>query len=270
MPRIRSIKPEIWLSPQLMNLSRDARLLFIGLISQADDEGRGSADPRKLKAVIFPGDEDVAGNRIRELLAEIEQQGLAVTYDGNGHGPLYELPSFGKHQVINKAKPSHYPPAPPEDSRTSTVRIPDPSRTSTGGSDLIGSDLIGSEVLEDSDSRTRADVKAKPAYEGKEFHDGVIAAYHATLPNLPAVKVWSKQRAGALNARIRERLRDGKPADTPDYWRRLFEQVAASDFLTGRKTDFRADLEWLLRPENFAKVIEGRYAPGNGRADHAR
>lgn len=113
-------------------------------------------------------------------------------------------------------------------------------------------------------------MKAKPAYEGEEFRKAVIAAYHDTLPDLPRVKVWTEKRQQALKARIRERLKDGKPADTLDYWRRLFGQVAASDFLTGRKTDFRADLPWLLLPENFAKVIEGRYAPGNGRADHAR
>jgi hypothetical protein len=37
--------------------------------------------------------------------------------------------------------------------------------------------------------------------------------------------------------------------------------VAESDLLCGRKGEWRADLEWLLRPENFLKVIEGRYAP---------
>ena len=39
----------------------------------------------------------------------------------------------------------------------------------------------------------------------------------------------------------------------------FFEKVAASEFLCGRSVDFTADLEWLLRPENFLKTIEGRY-----------
>ena len=102
----------------------------------------------------------------------------------------------------------------------------------------------------------------------------MIAAYHEILPDLPRVKMWSKRRAQALGARIRERCKEGKQADTIGYWRSFFEQVAASPFLCGRSTDFRADLEWLIRPENFAKVIEGRYASlgssnGNG-AVHAR
>jgi hypothetical protein len=129
-------------------------------------------------------------------------------------------------------------------------------------------------VLEDSDSRPPArPAHTQSTYESKEFHDQVIVAYHETLPDLPAVKVWSKKRAQALVARIRERLKDRKPADTIDYWRKLFSEVAGSDFLCGRSGEWRADLEWLLRPENFAKVIEGRYAPraaSNGNAAHGR
>lgn len=112
---------------------------------------------------------------------------------------------------------------------------------------------------------------AKPAYHAKQFHDLIISTYHKALPDLPAVKVWTEKRRSALNARIRERCLDGKAADTVDYWRSLFAQVNRSDFLTGRKTDFRADLEWLLRPENFAKVIEGRYDAGSANgAAHGR
>lgn len=114
MPRIRSLKPEIWLSPQVMNLSRDGRLLFIGLITQADDEGRGVADPRKLKAAIFPGDDDIGSTRVLELQQEISQQGLAVFYNGNGHGRLCELVSFTSHQSINRPSKSRYP-EPPKD-----------------------------------------------------------------------------------------------------------------------------------------------------------
>jgi len=84
------------------------------------------------------------------------------------------------------------------------------------------------------------------------------------------VKTWTEKRVRALNARVRERLMEGKAADGVDYWRAFFRNVAASDFLCGRTKDFRADLEWLLRPENFAKVIEGRYnAPASNGATHA-
>jgi uncharacterized protein YdaU (DUF1376 family) len=99
------------------------------------------------------------------------------------------------------------------------------------------------------------------AYEGKEFHDQVIAAYHEILPKLPPVRSWPKSRASNLNARIRDRLADGKPADTVEYWRGFFTNVRACDFLCGRSENgWRASLPWMIESEeNFTKVIEGQY-----------
>ena len=108
MARIRTIKPEIWLSPQVMNLAHGARLLFIGLITQADDDGRGSAEARRLKAAIFGGD-DVAVATVAEWLGEIASQGLAILYEGGPHGPLYELISWRSHQAIDRPRKSNYP-----------------------------------------------------------------------------------------------------------------------------------------------------------------
>lgn len=96
------------------------------------------------------------------------------------------------------------------------------------------------------------------------FHAEVIATYHAILPNAPRVKIWSKTRRQWLDARIAERRRAGKPANTVEYWTRFFNEVGASDFLSGRSSDFVADLEWLLRASNFVKVIEGRYMNRHG------
>lgn len=107
MPRIRTIKPELWQSPEVMNLSHSARLLFLGLITQADDEGIGSADPRKLKAVIFGGD-DITLADLATWLEEIAGQRLAVLYEVDGFGRLYLLPSWSDHQKVPKPTPTRY------------------------------------------------------------------------------------------------------------------------------------------------------------------
>jgi hypothetical protein len=108
--------------------------------------------------------------------------------------------------------------------------------------------------------------KSSRAHARPALHRTIIEIYHELLPGLPKVKSWTPKRASALDARIRERLADGKAADQPDYWRRFFEQVADSAFLTGdNPRGWRPDLEWLIRPENFAKTIEGRYA---GNSNH--
>lgn len=95
-----------------MDLTHAARLLFIGLITHADDDGRGSADPRKLKSCIFPGDE-VTLDQVREWLREIEAQRLAVVYAAREHGPLFCLPTWHEHQNINRPTASRYPPPDP-------------------------------------------------------------------------------------------------------------------------------------------------------------
>lgn len=100
--------------------------------------------------------------------------------------------------------------------------------------------------------------KVRPAYETREFHDQVIAAYHEILPELPRVKDWDDDRPKALNARIRERLAKGKPADTIAYWRNLFTNAATNDNWCGRRpdSDWKANLSWFLTKRNFRKVIE--------------
>lgn len=108
MPRIRSIKPEIWGSSQIMNVSRDARLLFVGMITQADDAGRGSADARKLRGQIFPGDDDLTLDALSQLLAELERERLVVLYEVDGD-LLFALPTWSKHQKIDRPSPARYP-----------------------------------------------------------------------------------------------------------------------------------------------------------------
>ncbi len=120
MPRIRSLKPEVFASPQVMDLSLAARLLFIGLITQADDEGRGTADLRRLRAAVFPGEKFTA-NQMRELLQEICDQRLVLTYPVEG-AEIYALPTWKKHQRINRPSPSGYPPPPVNIHATITAR----------------------------------------------------------------------------------------------------------------------------------------------------
>jgi uncharacterized protein YdaU (DUF1376 family) len=91
-------------------------------------------------------------------------------------------------------------------------------------------------------------------------HAEIVAAYHDILPANPRIRTWSGSRPKNLRARWRE---DPK-RQTVDYWCRFFRHVAASEFLTGRKVDregrpFLPGLDWLVKPDNFAKVIEGRY-----------
>lgn len=100
-------------------------------------------------------------------------------------------------------------------------------------------------------------------------HQEIIALYAAALPTLPQPRVWEGQRETNLRCRWRwvmtEKRKSGERlADTRekalDFFKRYFEFVAKSDFLTGRNGQWSScDLEWLTKANNFAKVLEGKY-----------
>ena len=56
MARKRFLTPDIWSDAFIAKLSPQERLLFIGMITLADDEGRLRASPSYLKGEIFPED----------------------------------------------------------------------------------------------------------------------------------------------------------------------------------------------------------------------
>lgn len=51
-------------------------------------------------------------------------------------------------------------------------------------------------------------------------------------------------------------------------FREYFARVEKSEFLTGKgKSSFKADFNWLIRPENVAKVLSGKYDVSYGTTD---
>lgn len=63
-----------------MALTRDARLLFIGMWNFADDHGRFKWAPGTLKAQIFPGDLDLDAQKVEAMMVSIADRGLIRRY----------------------------------------------------------------------------------------------------------------------------------------------------------------------------------------------
>lgn len=89
-------------------------------------------------------------------------------------------------------------------------------------------------------------------------HQEIIKLFQDTLPELPQVRGWTEARKKLLKARWEE----DEKRQSIEWWRRFFEYIARSDFLCGRTTDWKADLPWILKAENFLKIIEGKYENG--------
>lgn len=106
--RIRSIKPEFWESESLGRVSREARLLFIGLFSCCDDHGRARASSRLLASRLFPYDED-AFKKLPAWIAELQKEGCIRLYQVDGETYL-DIPKWLNHQKIDKPSASKLPP----------------------------------------------------------------------------------------------------------------------------------------------------------------
>lgn len=83
----------------------------------------------------------------------------------------------------------------------------------------------------------------------------IIAEYHRILPALPAVRAFPDTAERMLRARWRE----DPERQSLAWWSDWFEYVATCPLLMGQKNAWSADLMWLVRPTNFAKVINGNY-----------
>ena len=117
MARIRTIKPSFWAA--CGHMSRDARLLAVGLISMADDAGRFVATQQAILGYVFPLDTDIKPAKLTRWLAEVTDKRPShdrplvemYTIDGVPYG---YFPKYRKHQRINRPQASSLPAPSPD------------------------------------------------------------------------------------------------------------------------------------------------------------
>jgi len=97
MARIRSIKPEFWTDEALSECSTNARLLFIGTWTFADDSGNLERSARQLKAQVFPYD----GIDCEPLLQELLRAGVLIEYEVQRKKFLH-IKGFAAHQRVDR------------------------------------------------------------------------------------------------------------------------------------------------------------------------
>lgn len=94
MARARNIKPSFFLNEDIVELPCEARLLFIGLWTLADREGRLENRPKKIKMSLFPAD-DI---NVSEQLSNISKYGFIELYNAD-ETDVIQITNFVKHQT---------------------------------------------------------------------------------------------------------------------------------------------------------------------------
>lgn len=133
MAQKRMLYSNIWESGQIAKLTKSARLLYIGTITIADDDGRFKANPSLLRSKIFPLDDDVKITDVTSWLKEIVDVGLIEAYTV-GFDDYAFHPNWTKFQKLraDRKKESLIPP-PSNVSQMSAKCPPDDGQSTAEG-----------------------------------------------------------------------------------------------------------------------------------------
>ena len=243
----RYLKPGVRDSEAIDNLSPQAENIFYRLLVTVDDFGRFDARPAMIKAQCFPIKESVSINKCKELLEELSRANLILLYEAEGKPYL----QMCKWDNIPRAKESKYP-------------------AHEGICIQMYTDVPLTETETETETKTETYICPPSGELPSCNHQGVIDLYHKHLPTLRRIEVWNETRKGYLRQRWREvadelaKTKEIQSSDILGWFAEFFEHIGTSKFLTGRVNDksgrsFVADLEWILKPSNFAKIVEGKY-----------
>lgn len=269
MARIRSLKPEFFRDQKVLAVSFGARLLFQGLWTAADREGRLRDQPGQFKLDYFPTDRV----NIEQLLSELTDPGhlLIVRYHVDGERYI-AIPNFLRHQRPHMNEPrSVIPPPPPTTENTEAREMSRAAPSPPDMSRAAPSPPEHSAGKEGDLERKGREGQGKGCGEGEgegpSRSDGgcvslesLPALYRRLCPSLPQWDTITPAR------RVKLRLRLAEHPD-PAWWEAVFRRVAATPFLRGENPrSWRATLDWLIANDHHAlQVHEGKYGAAEKR-----
>lgn len=165
-PRIRTLKPEAWADERVGLVSRDARLLWLVLLTAADDEGRLRALPAAILGHGYPYG-DATGEEVERWLVELAQMGLLDLYEHQGVRYAAH-PRWRSHQRIDRPTRSSLP-APPGASDAEQSAAGSPRRTFGEDSTKPRGALAESSTLDqDQDQDQDRSISSSPPVPGDD------------------------------------------------------------------------------------------------------
>lgn len=229
MARKRMIDPNIWQSEDFSKLSTLGKLVFIGLFSLADDEGRGRSNPVYLKSTLFPYEEGIRSTDIDKTLSEISSNMSVIFYSCDGSS-YYSLYNWNIWQKIDKPSPSKI---------------------------VEYDEKTMQRMFEDNSTNVRRTVAPNRKEDNRKEKENkrirIKEIYNSTCTNLPQIQKLTEKREKAIDKFLKE------------FSEEQFEQICQianlSDFLTGQNDrKWKADFDFLMRTDKATSVLEGRYS----------
>ena len=165
MARSRNIKPGFFTNDKLADIEPLGRIMFIGLWTIADREGRLEDRPRRIKAEVLPYDDADT----ESLLNQLVKQGFIIRYEVDGERYIQVL-QFNKHQNPHMKESASTIPA-PDKHHASTVQVSEKHETSPADSLNLIPDSLN--LIPDSlGSAANADAPTPKAKRATQVPDG--------------------------------------------------------------------------------------------------
>ena len=236
MARKRMIDPTIWDSEDFGKLSELAKIVFIGLFSLADDEGRGRCNPEYLKSKLFPYKGNLRSADIEKTLSEISSN-MSVIFYLCDEKQYYWLYNWNTWQKIDRPTSSKIPAF---DENDETIqRIFDEDSTSS------------SRILSPNKKRKEDNKK-----EIEEKRKRIVDTYNLYCTNLSQVQKITEKREKAIDNFLKD--------FTEEQFIEICQKANVSSFLTGENDrKWKADFDFLMRTDKATSVLEGKYNTQN-------
>jgi len=228
MARKRMIDPNIWQSEDFSKLSTLGKLVFIGLFSLADDEGRGRCNPIYLKSTLFPYEEGIRSADIDKTLSEISSNMSVIFYSCDGSN-YYSLYNWSTWQKID---------------RPSQSKIPEYDKNGM------------QRLFVDNSSNVRRGVPPKGKEdnikEKEEKRNRIIDIYNATCTNLSKTQKLTDKRKKSIEVFLKE--------FSIEQFENICQIANVSDFLTGKNDrGWKADFDFIIKTDKAIAILEGKY-----------
>lgn len=184
-------------------------------------------------------------NTVRLALHTFEQFGMIEIVNDT-----ITIPNWGKHQNLDQLESKKkYMREYMQDYRQKQREIACKTNSKTNSKTNVSrlDKDIDKEIEIDRDIDIHAD---KPQQSDCDIQS-VVDYYHQICIDLPKIRTLTKQRKSAVKARLTE--------SGIDTITEAFRKAQASDFLTGKVNDFKASFDWIMKPSNFCKILEGNY-----------
>lgn len=247
-------------SDEFMEMPATAQILYFHLAMRADDDGFVNS-PKRIMRMIGSGEDDMKLLIVKQFVIPFES-GVVVIKHWKIHNYIrkdtYSETQYKaeKARLILDGNNAYL--ISRDESVTDTLQERNEPVTVPSTQDSIDKnrlDKLSTTVSNDTvssgdDERAHVDYKA------------VVDAFNKACISLPNVREINDRRRKAIRSAAHT-------VESFGGFAALFEKVEASDFLTGRRGSWTGcGFDWILKPANLTKIIEGNYDNKADRPDH--